>query len=126
MTKIIWTHSDKKHQYKQLTDNEWQFQLMQINGSLSSIKSYRSEKEARLDGWVIYYEFDHPIIKESQVRYNLLNIKHYSPYCGKEGPCPLHWPRTVFKDGQFYCECGWKSEFPDDFIKLYREQWGYR
>lgn len=57
------------------------------------------------------------------VRENLLNIKYYSPYCGNTN-CPKT-PRTEFNGFQFYCDyCGWKSKFPKDFIKQYKERWG--
>ena len=47
----IWTNPDKKHEYKQLRDNEFQFMLIQVNGSLSSIQSYDSKEDAIKDGW---------------------------------------------------------------------------
>jgi hypothetical protein len=34
-------------------------------------------------------------------------------------------PRTRFNGKQFVCpECGWQSEFPEDFIKEYKAKWG--
>jgi hypothetical protein len=57
------------------------------------------------------------------VRKNLMNEKGYSPYCGDPN-CPT-MPRTKFNKslGQFYCSCGWLSEFPEEFIKEYRKKW---
>lgn len=55
----------------------------------------------------------------STVRDNLMTRPGYSPYCGA-GSCQFHWPRTRFDGRQFVCNCGWKSEFPDDFIAGYR------
>lgn len=56
------------------------------------------------------------------VRDNLMNTKHYSPYCG--GDYCSKMPRTKFNGKQFYCDyCGWVSEFPQDFIISYKEKW---
>jgi len=59
----------------------------------------------------------------SIVRRNLMKDEGYAPYCG-EPKCHLLWPRTVFNSKQFTCSCGWKSDFPKDFIKQYKEKWG--
>lgn len=70
-------------------------------------------------------------MEESTVRNNLMNRIGYSPYCGSElcSPrttySPERWPRTKFNSEQFVCpKCGWISEFPEDFIKRYKERWG--
>jgi predicted RNA-binding Zn-ribbon protein involved in translation (DUF1610 family) len=59
----------------------------------------------------------------SIVRDNLMTIPFYSPLCGSIDPaCSM--PRSKFNGSQFVCpKCGWKSAFPDDFIKEYKEKW---
>ena len=56
------------------------------------------------------------------VRRNLMTDEHYTPYCG--GLCK-EMPRTKFNKtiGQFFCSCGWVSEFPKDFILEYKRKW---
>jgi hypothetical protein len=61
--------------------------------------------------------------EESLVRQNLMDREGYSPYCG-DNKCCYRWPRTRFKDGQFVCDCGWRSRFPEDFISRYKAKWG--
>ena len=66
--------------------------------------------------------------EETIVRQNLMDNVNYRPYCGnihlsKYGLC--YNPRTQFRsiDGQFICpNCKSISQFPDDFIKRYREK----
>lgn len=58
----------------------------------------------------------------SIVRNNLMNEKHYTPYCGSDN-CTYGEPRTRWMQGQFMCPCGWRSEFDSDFIKEYRKKW---
>ena len=58
----------------------------------------------------------------SIVRENLMMRKGYSPYCG-DLTCRFHWPRTAFDGEQFKCMCGWRSEFPADFIAKYKAKW---
>jgi hypothetical protein len=61
----------------------------------------------------------------STVRRNLLTRPGYTPYCGADH-CRHHAPRTEWDGRQFVCKCGWRSEFPDDFIdayKQYRKEW---
>ena len=54
------------------------------------------------------------------VRKNLLTRKGYTPYCGNMN-CK-RMPRTKFDGEQFVCDsCGWRSEFPADFITEYKE-----
>lgn len=51
----------------------------------------------------------------------LLTEKDYMPYCG--GMCHI-MPRTYFNGEQFVCPCcGWKSSYPDWFIKEYKNKW---
>ncbi|KUY28049.1 hypothetical protein [Elizabethkingia ursingii] len=59
----------------------------------------------------------------SIVRENLMTKEGYSPYCGLDAKCPYRWPRTKFNGKQFVCDCGWKSDFPEDFINRYKEKW---
>lgn len=59
------------------------------------------------------------------VRENLLSRPGYSPYCGKD-KCRYRWPRTDWDGRQFTCKCGWRSEFPREFIERYleyRKEW---
>jgi hypothetical protein len=51
------------------------------------------------------------------VRSNLMTRRGYMPYCGE---CLR---RTQFDGRQFYCGCGWRSEFPDSFITEYINHW---
>lgn len=64
------------------------------------------------------------------VRENLMNEEGYSGYCGnnisryKVGGCSN--PRTKWNPllNQFVCsECGWTSQYPNDFINRYKEKW---
>lgn len=64
----------------------------------------------------------------SIVRENLMNSEGYSPYCGnnlsrfERGGCEN--PRTYFNGTQFVCpKCGFITQFPDSFIKQYKEKW---
>lgn len=58
----------------------------------------------------------------SIVRDNLMNEPKYAPYCGTSS-CQFWWPRTTFKDDQFECRCGFRTEFPDEFIEEYKKKW---
>lgn len=58
----------------------------------------------------------------SLVRINLMTREGYSPYCGGER-CPLQMPRTTWDGEQFKCRCGWRSQFPADFIAEYKAKW---
>jgi predicted RNA-binding Zn-ribbon protein involved in translation (DUF1610 family) len=62
--------------------------------------------------------------EETIVRENLMTLKDYTPFCGGVIlSCSM--PRTKWNGKQFVCpKCGWTSEFPDDFIKRYKEKWG--
>lgn len=58
----------------------------------------------------------------SLVRENLMSREGYSPYCGGEN-CRI-MPRTIWNGEQFECHsCGWKSQFPADFIAEYKAKW---
>lgn len=59
----------------------------------------------------------------SIVRENLMTRPGYSPYCGN-AECRYHWPRSTWDGEQFKCLCGWRSEFPADFIAEYKAKWG--
>jgi hypothetical protein len=60
----------------------------------------------------------------SIVRANLMLHPGYSPYCGADN-CTNAMPRTLFdtKLNQFTCQCGWISQFPEDFIRKYKSKW---
>lgn len=59
----------------------------------------------------------------SLIRENLMTIPGYSPYCGDGRLCSM--PRTKFDGEQFKCpHCGWRSQFPDEFIAEYKAKWG--
>jgi hypothetical protein len=62
--------------------------------------------------------------ENSIVRENLITEVNYTPYCGSDS-CTYRMPRAKWnsKLNQFSCSCGWVSEFPDDFIKRYKEKW---
>ena len=56
------------------------------------------------------------------VRENLMTKKGYSPYCGNTDCDTM--PRTIFDGNQFCCPCcGWKSQFPQEFIDEYKKKW---
>lgn len=47
-------------------------------------------------------------------------LEGYSPYCPQ---CSV-MPRTFFNGEQFQCpNCGWVSQFPEDFIERYKNKW---
>ncbi|WP_329894413.1 hypothetical protein [Stenotrophomonas sp. SMYL20] len=58
------------------------------------------------------------------VRKNLLEREGYTPYCGEALMCTAGLPRTTWDGAQFRCRCGWRSEFPADFIAAYKARWG--
>ena len=67
--------------------------------------------------------------ESSIVRQNLMDNKNYRPYCmnqgarGKGDGC--YNPRMEYRsvDGQFICpHCKTITEFPEDFIKRYKEK----
>jgi len=56
------------------------------------------------------------------VRNNLMTQPGYTPYCGTGNYCRI--PRTYFDGEQFACpHCGWRSQFPADFIAEYKAKW---
>jgi hypothetical protein len=61
-------------------------------------------------------------MENSIVRNNLMTRPDYSPYCG-DFACRFHMPRTTFDGEQFKCPCGWRSQFPADFIEQYKAKW---
>jgi len=62
-------------------------------------------------------------MKNPIVRKNLISQKEHTPYCGSY-KC-RRMPRTKFNGDQFKCpDCGWASEFPENFINQYRERQG--
>ena len=56
----------------------------------------------------------------SLVRENLLTQKGYTPYCG-DPDCVLGMPRSYYDGEQFACPCGWRSQFPEEFLVKYRK-----
>lgn len=58
----------------------------------------------------------------SLIRDNLMTRPGYSPYCGNDN-CGAGLPRTRFDGEQFKCPCGWRSQFPADFIAEYKAKW---
>lgn len=71
----------------------------------------------------------HPDDVDSTVRTNMIKDVRYRPYCGSVIPSHPNYlfcssPRTNWdsKLSQMRCrECGWISEFPDDFIQRYKQ-----
>ena len=59
----------------------------------------------------------------SLIRNNLMKEPGYSPYCGSDN-CRVGLRRTKFDGEQFVCQCGWRSQFPADFIAEYKAKWG--
>jgi len=51
VNKEIWICDWKKHEYKRIREDESQFMLIQVNGSLSSTITYDSKEDAIIDGW---------------------------------------------------------------------------
>ena len=65
----------------------------------------------------------HPAHQPSIVRRNLMSREGYAPYCG-DATCRFRMPRTRFDGQQFGCLCGWRSNFPAEFITEYKSKWG--
>lgn len=63
-------------------------------------------------------DLDDPIEYGSIVRDNLMKRPGYAPYCGE-----AHFVRTKWDGEQFKCFCGYRTNFPADFIELYRARW---
>lgn len=73
---------------------------------------------------------DFEMKEETIVRENLMTQQNYSPYCGNNksfrsiGGCYNPRVKWVPELNQFKCpNCGWVSEFPEDFIKRYKARW---
>jgi len=60
-----------------------------------------------------YYD---PTDYGSIVRDNLMKRPGYAPYCGG---CN-RFDRATWDGEQFRHACGWRSDFPDDFIAIYK------
>lgn len=50
----VWCQKGMYRYYYELASEDGKFRLCQHNGSLSSVKTYASEAEAKEDGWYIY------------------------------------------------------------------------
>lgn len=59
---MYYTHPDKKYKYKELHVTD-KFQLIQVNGSISSVKTYNTKEEAINDGWRELNETDEKILQ---------------------------------------------------------------
>lgn len=64
------------------------------------------------------------------VRENLMNEPGYTGYCGnnisryESGGCSNPRTNWIPELNQFRCpECGWISQYPEDFIKRYKDKW---
>lgn len=67
-------------------------------------------------------DLDDPVDYGSVVRNNLMKRPGYRPYCGgRYKICGL--PRLVWDGEQFFCSCGYRTEFPDAFMAAYRARW---
>ena len=65
------------------------------------------------------------------VRENLMTEPNYTPYCGNNvasnAPGGCNNPRTKWNGSQFGCSnCGWVSQFPQDFIIRYKQKWNIK
>jgi len=58
----------------------------------------------------------------SLIQDNLMNREGYSPYCG-DCACSYRMPRTFFKNDQFECKCGFRTDFTPEFIAEYKKKW---
>lgn len=69
------------------------------------------------------------LVGTSIVRKNMMEDPNYSGYCAnpisRNAPGGCYNPRTIFTGLQFWCpSCGWMSDFPEDFIKAYKQHHG--
>lgn len=64
-------------------------------------------------------DLDDPVDYGSIVRNNLMKRPLYTPYCGH----PRHMNRTSWDGAQFRCTCGYRTEFPEEFLALYLARW---
>lgn len=67
-------------------------------------------------------DLDDPVDYGSIVRNNLMKRPKYTPYCG-DGGCRFLMPRMGFDGDQFRCMCGYRTNFPDDFMEGYKARW---
>ena len=67
-------------------------------------------------------DLDDPQDYGSIVRNNLMKRPGYRPYCGS-GACSFRMPRLTWDGAQFNCHCGFRTEFPADFIGPYKARW---
>lgn len=60
------------------------------------------------------------------VRQNMMDNPNYQGYCGNAWNSGCSMPRTIrMINLQSKCpECGWVSQYPEDFIKRYKEKHG--
>lgn len=63
-------------------------------------------------------DYDDPVDYGSIVRDNLMKRPGYAPYC--MGCSSMS--RMVWDGEQFKHYCGTRTEFPDDFIAIYKER----
>lgn len=56
----------------------------------------------------------------SIVRNNLMKRPGYAPYCGNNA---CGFTRLGWDGGQFGCGCGYRTEFPAEFIAAYKARW---
>ena len=67
-------------------------------------------------------DIEDPTDYGSIVRNNLMKRPGYAPYCGGSyDKCGL--PRLRWDGEQFACGCGYRTEFPADFIAEYKARW---
>lgn len=70
----------------------------------------------------------------STVRDNLMKRPGYAPYCMgmvrddsergfRETACTSRFRRMRWDGEQFACPCGSRTEFPEDFMELYKARW---
>lgn len=74
-------------------------------------------------------DIEDPVDYGSVVRNNLMNRPGYAPYCMGVRPgmpdssCATALVRMRWDGQQFACACGSLTDFPEEFITLYRERW---
>lgn len=61
-------------------------------------------------------DLDDPVDYGSTVRNNLMKRPGYAPYWG----VTRCFNRTSWDGEQFRCSCGYRTEFPEAFLALYR------
>lgn len=89
-----------------------------MHQSIHHTKHREGDKKPLID-----IPYDHPLVKDSIVRHNLLIRDGYAPYCGN-GTC-MNRVSYNMNTGLAKCQCGWESsKLPPDFINLYKRVWG--